>query len=259
MCDLEQIKRKDALVKRALEDKEDLVADMLSIPREHFQHIADIMVSADAATGREPSERVLAAIFQVDQLQKAVNSALNVSELDQIALKGGKHPSCASQQHQQQQQHETVGEAVENQPSDVTTVGSTITTNPPLTIQVGVVRDIASSLSTELTTLLVSLKVLLVSSFKLNDSIFFLCYQSEVRNLEEERERLRKELHKVKEALHEQNNLHSPIYENIINDSMITSPLASNLTDSASEQNCSSTPLNDSIQVSTDHIFICKS
>lgn len=129
-----------------MEDKEDLVADMLSIPREHFLHIADIMVSADTSTSREPSERVLSAIFQVDQLQKVVNRALNVSELDQITLKGGKHPSCASQQ-----QDCTVND---NQ-SEITSNSSTIP-NPPLTIQVGVVRDIASSLSSELTTLLVS-------------------------------------------------------------------------------------------------------
>lgn len=142
----EQIKRKDALVKQALEDKEDLVADMLSIPREHFQHIADIMVSADTSTCREPSERVLTAIFQVDQLQIAVNRALNISELDQITLKGGKHQSCASQQPES---------VIDEQQSDVTSVSSSIGANPPLTIQVGVVRDIASSLSSELTTLLV--------------------------------------------------------------------------------------------------------
>lgn len=68
--------------------------------------------------------------------------------------------------------------------------------------------------------------------------------------MEDERERLRKELHKVKEALHEQNNLHSPIYQNIIDDN-ITDNLASTpttTTDCVSEQ--SSTPLNDSIQVS---------
>lgn len=147
----EQIKRKDALVKQALEDKEDLVADMLSIPREHFQHIADIMVSADTMTCREPSERVLTAMFQVDQLQKAVNRALNISEIDQIALKGGKHPSCASQQQEP---------VVDNQQDEVASVASAVGANPPLTIQVGVVRDIASSLSSELTTLLVRFLVI---------------------------------------------------------------------------------------------------
>lgn len=123
---------------------------MLSIPREHFQHIADIMVSADTATTREPSERVLTAIFQIDQLQKAVNKALNISELDQIALKGGKHPPCASQQQQQETSVD------DHQQAEVTTISSSSgAANPPLTIQVGVVRDIASSLSSELTTLLV--------------------------------------------------------------------------------------------------------
>lgn len=155
----EQIRRKDALVRQALEDKEDLVADMLSIPREHFQHIADIMISVDTSTSREPSERVLAAIFQVDQLQKAVNRALNVSESDQIALKGGKHMSCASQQLQK----ETATLSLDDhQQAEITSISSSSLSStstgtlPPLTIQVGVVRDIASSLSSELTTLLVS-------------------------------------------------------------------------------------------------------
>lgn len=80
--------------------------------------------------------------------------------------------------------------------------------------------------------------------------------QSEVRNLEAERERLRKELHKVKEVLHEQHNLHSPIYQNIeynTTDNLTSTPTT---TDCTSEQ--SSTPLNDSIQVGILNIFIYK-
>lgn len=81
-------------------------------------------------------------------------------------------------------------------------------------------------------------------------------FQSEVRNLEEERERLRKELHKVKEVLHEQNHLHSPIYQNIIDDNITDNARTStsSAVDCASEQS-SSTPLNDSIQVSIVYII----
>lgn len=145
---------------QTLEEKEDLVAEMLNIPREHFQHITDIMVSGDKSISREPSEIVLALIFQVTELQRAVNRALNVSEMDQITLKGGKHPSCASQQQQQQQQKEQEQQVVDEQQGDVTANSSCVssgTATQPLTMQVGVVRDIASSLSSELTTLLVRL------------------------------------------------------------------------------------------------------
>lgn len=103
---------------------------MLSIPREHFEHIAD-MATVDNSASREPSERVLASIFQVDQLQKAVNKALNVSELDAISAKGGKQPACASQEVQSE-----------------SAIGVPVT----------LVRDIAGSLSIQLTTLLVSIE-----------------------------------------------------------------------------------------------------
>ncbi|KAJ8969103.1 hypothetical protein NQ317_006980 [Molorchus minor] len=146
---LEQIRRKDALVKQALEDKEGLVADMMSIPREDFQHIAD-MASVDTSTTRDPSERILASIFQVNQLQKAVNESLNISQLDVVTAKG-----------------------------DIP---------EPMTIPVTIVGEIAASLSTHLTTLL-----------------------SEVKQIEKERDMLRKELHRMREQLHVEHNLHSPI------------------------------------------------
>lgn len=60
----------------------------------------------------------------------------------------------------------------------------------------------------------------------------------------------------MKEVLHEQNNLHSPIYQNIIDDDNVTTATDHQLTltpttttDCASDQS-SGTPLNDSIQVS---------
>ncbi|CAH1107321.1 unnamed protein product [Psylliodes chrysocephalus] len=184
---LEQIRRKDAMVKQALEDKEGLVADMLSIPREHFEHIADMASMDSSLRGRDPSERVLASIFHVNQLQKAVNDSLNISELDAMAAKGGKHPSCASQQDVDEHK----------------TAVPTIPTN--------LVREIASSLNSQLTTLL-----------------------SEVKQIEEERDRLRKELHRVRERLHEEHNLHSPLP---VDDD--------NITDCTSEQST----LNDSLQI----------
>nr|CAI5843692.1 unnamed protein product [Callosobruchus analis] len=178
---LEQIRRKDALVKQALEDKESLVADLLSIPREHFQHIAD-MAGTDISNDADPSEKLMAAIYQVDQLQKFINQSLNVDEKDVITARGGKHPACASQQ-------------VEDEPQ--TTNG-----NAP-TMPVG---------------------------------------PSEVKQVEEDRDRLRKELHRVRERLHEEHHLHSPVP---LDDSEILTSPASN----------SSYTLNDSIQVVTKSDF----
>ncbi|CAG9824246.1 unnamed protein product [Phaedon cochleariae] len=189
---LEQIRRKDATVTRALEDKEVLVADLLSIPREHFRHIAD-MASMDESASRDPSERVLASIYLVDRLQKAVNEATNVGDLDVMAAKGGRHAVCTGQQ---------------DQPSEHV--------EPPLTVPASLVRDIAGSLSLQLTTLL-----------------------SEAKRVEEERDRLRKELHKMREALHVEHNLHSPVPADDLN---LTSS-----TD-VSDQNAT---LSDSIQIVT--------
>jgi hypothetical protein len=61
----EQIRRKDEEVRRALEDKEGLVADLLSIPREHFHLIADMASDTqETRPSKDLAERVLAAVYQ---------------------------------------------------------------------------------------------------------------------------------------------------------------------------------------------------
>lgn len=145
---IEQIRRKDEEVRRALEDKEGLVADLLSIPREHFHLIADMASDTqDTRSSKDLAERVMAAVYQgmsqhpikicicyiaftVDQLHLAVNEALNVTEASAISATGGKHPACQSQE--------------------------ILPTVSPPSIPANRVRDVANSLSTQLTTLLVS-------------------------------------------------------------------------------------------------------
>lgn len=65
----EQIRRKDALVKQTLAEKEDLVADLLAIPREHFEHIADMAsetpTTPDGSKSSNLVDRLLASVFQV--------------------------------------------------------------------------------------------------------------------------------------------------------------------------------------------------
>ncbi|KAJ3629669.1 hypothetical protein MTP99_014047 [Tenebrio molitor] len=165
---LEQIRRKDEEVRRALEDKEGLVADLLSIPREHFHLIADMASDTqETRPSKDLAERVLAAVYQVDQLHLAVNEALNVTEATAISATGGKHLACQSQEVLQP------------------------TISPP-SIPANHVRDVANSLSTQLTTLL-----------------------SDVKQVEEERDRLRKELYRLRERLHEQQMLHGPNEDNV--------------------------------------------
>ncbi|XP_066148059.1 rho guanine nucleotide exchange factor 12 isoform X2 [Euwallacea fornicatus] len=171
---LEQIRRKDALVKQTLAEKEDLVADLLAIPREHFEHIADMAsmtVESNPTENHSSSDiidRLLASVFQVDILQKAVNEALNVTEGDVIASRGGKTTACLTQ--------EASGSAPETTRSVIPSVPAKL------------VGDIAASLSLQLNTLLI-----------------------EIRQVEEDRDKLRKELHNVREKLHEENNLHNPV------------------------------------------------
>lgn len=65
---LEQIRRKDALVKQTLAEKDDLVADLLAIPREDFQHIADMASTASSnadSHSLDITDRLLATVFQV--------------------------------------------------------------------------------------------------------------------------------------------------------------------------------------------------
>lgn len=63
----EQIRRKGEQVRQALEDKEKLVADLLSIPREDYHHIADMAIEEAKSieiTEREPTALVLASVYQ---------------------------------------------------------------------------------------------------------------------------------------------------------------------------------------------------
>ena len=51
------------MIKRALVEKQSLVADILNIPKEDFEHVAD-MASEPSGVEKEPAELILAAINQ---------------------------------------------------------------------------------------------------------------------------------------------------------------------------------------------------
>lgn len=55
------------MIKRALIEKQSLVADILNIPKEDFEHVAD-MASEASGLEKEPTELILAAISQGDTI-----------------------------------------------------------------------------------------------------------------------------------------------------------------------------------------------
>lgn len=72
--------------------------------------------------------------FLVNQLLEAVNDSLNISEVDPILATGGKHPSCTSNEA-------LISNKSEHVPS----------------VPAHKIRDIVTTLSTQLTTLLVGI------------------------------------------------------------------------------------------------------
>ncbi|CAK9805241.1 Rho guanine nucleotide exchange factor 12 [Anthophora quadrimaculata] len=95
---IECLRRKDEIIKQALIEKQLLVADILNIPKEDFEHVAD-MASEPSSMEKEPAELILAAISQANQLVGMLNSALNVSETETVLASRGASalttpPSC---------------------------------------------------------------------------------------------------------------------------------------------------------------------
>ncbi|GLG94475.1 Uncharacterized protein GBIM_01689 [Gryllus bimaculatus] len=80
---IEKLRRKDTLIREALAEKQQLVADLLSVPRDDFETIADL--AGEPGAHKESSELVLAAVNQVNQLTSVVNEALKVTEEEAVS------------------------------------------------------------------------------------------------------------------------------------------------------------------------------
>ncbi|XP_076301596.1 rho guanine nucleotide exchange factor 2 isoform X2 [Lasioglossum baleicum] len=98
LTSIECLRRKDDIIKQALMEKQLLVANILNIPKEDFEHVAD-MASEPSSMEKEPTELILAAISQANQLVGLLNSALNVSETETVLASRGTSvlstpPSC---------------------------------------------------------------------------------------------------------------------------------------------------------------------
>jgi hypothetical protein len=59
---VEQLRRKDEAIRQALAEKQQLVADILHVPREEFENIADL--AGEPSGDKEATELVLAAVNQ---------------------------------------------------------------------------------------------------------------------------------------------------------------------------------------------------
>lgn len=92
---IECLRRKDQVIKQALVDKQSLVADILNIPKEDFEHVADM---ASEATGleKEPTELILAAINQANHLVDMLNSALTVTETEAVLAATGTNTATTT-------------------------------------------------------------------------------------------------------------------------------------------------------------------
>ncbi|XP_063236975.1 rho guanine nucleotide exchange factor 11-like isoform X2 [Bacillus rossius redtenbacheri] len=147
---IEKLRRKDEEIRLALEEKQQLVAEILHVPREEFDTIADL--AGEPSLDKDASELVLAAVNQANQLSALLNEVLQVTEEEAV--------SAAS-------------EARSNRASRMPAVPA------------NKLQDISSALNKQLTHLL-----------KL------------VRDRDEERERLRRELQRSREQLHVMHESH---------------------------------------------------
>jgi hypothetical protein len=59
---VEQLRRKDEAIRLALAEKQQLVADILHVPKEEFENIAEI--AGEPSVDKEATELVLAAVSQ---------------------------------------------------------------------------------------------------------------------------------------------------------------------------------------------------
>ncbi|XP_071577897.1 uncharacterized protein [Temnothorax nylanderi] len=141
------------------------MADILNIPKEDFEHVADI-ASEPSAMEKEPAELILAAISQTDQLMGMLNSALNISETETIFASRGTSTS-----------HGTFSPACE-----ATGCPSLRSHSHPQQSVMRIVQPICHYLTSQLSQLSQLLEI--------------------IKEREEEREKLRKELRRSRERIH---------------------------------------------------------
>ncbi|XP_018356037.1 PREDICTED: rho guanine nucleotide exchange factor 12 isoform X3 [Trachymyrmex septentrionalis] len=159
---IECLRRKDEIIKQALREKQLLMADILNIPKEDFEHVAEI-ASEPSTVEKEPAELILAAITQTDQLMGMLNSSLNISETETIFA------SCGSS-------------TLPSSACEATGCPSLRNHSHPQQSVMGMLQPICYYLTSQLSQLSQLLEI--------------------VKEREEEREKLRKELRRSRERMH---------------------------------------------------------
>ncbi|XP_011700224.1 PREDICTED: rho guanine nucleotide exchange factor 1-like isoform X2 [Wasmannia auropunctata] len=159
---IECLRRKDEIIKQALLEKQLLMADILNIPKEDFEHVADI--ASEPSVEKEPVELILAAINQTDQLMGMLNSALNISETETIFASRGSStlssPACEATGCPSLRNH----------------------LHPQQSVMMGMMQPICHYLTSQLSQLSQLLEI--------------------TKEREDEREKLRKELRRSRERIH---------------------------------------------------------
>ena len=92
----EKLRQKDEEVTRILEEKQKIISEILHIPEEEFDTIADIASSTTEA--REAKEILLAALAQAKALTMFVNSSLNIGE-GEMVTRGTSPGRAVGQDH----------------------------------------------------------------------------------------------------------------------------------------------------------------
>ncbi|XP_063889544.1 rho guanine nucleotide exchange factor 1-like isoform X2 [Scylla paramamosain] len=96
---IELLRRKDLKIRQALEEKQQIIANILNIPYEDFESVVD-MAGEPAVGNKEPKELVLAAMFQAKCLQESLNEALNLTEGDIIAARANEGKATGTSLYQ---------------------------------------------------------------------------------------------------------------------------------------------------------------
>ncbi|XP_059087739.1 uncharacterized protein LOC131884098 isoform X14 [Tigriopus californicus] len=196
---IEKLRRKDLEVARALEEKKQLLAEILNVPTEHFDDIADI-ASSQPSHDKDAREVLLAALAQAKSLCDLVNQILNMNDEDRMVLGSEvslnssytRNTSSSSSSTREQQRPLSPTSGISG---DVSTAGSgpsslmssklsssnsTTRQLHPLTGRsAGKLVSISVNLNSQLTTLL-----------------------GKIQELDEERERMKRELQRSQEQVH---------------------------------------------------------
>ncbi|KAG8222212.1 hypothetical protein J437_LFUL001304 [Ladona fulva] len=91
---LEKLRRKDEMVTAALLEKHLLVADLLHVPHEEFDSIAEM--ASEPIPDRDINELLLSAIYHTDNLKVTINETLRVSEEEAVSARSeGTVHTCA--------------------------------------------------------------------------------------------------------------------------------------------------------------------